>query len=237
MSNAHLNLFNRLDFAHIVHDFVRCDCCSKTLQGIRYKCLQCLNFDLCDTCVTRFPHMHSDYIALAYSGVHESIGCDGCGQAPIIGLRYQDRRHVNYDLCHPCFLALPEQSYDDWQVVPPLSLHIEKLFDAEKKRYFEGENLFVNLIISNLTLVNLDRLTLQCVGGSPPFAFEEASYQLDMRFGQIQVIRLGGVLARPGNYKVAFQFRSDLYQERIGELIELVFEIRAKSMLKRLIKW
>jgi hypothetical protein len=182
--------------------------------------------------------MHSDYIALAYSGVHESIGCDSCRQVPIIGLRYRDRRHVNYDLCHPCYLALPEQSYDDWQVVPPLSLHIEVLSDAKKKFLFKGEDLFVDIFISNLTLVNLDRLTLQCVGGTLPFAFEEASYQLDMSFGQIQVIRLGGVvLARPGTYKAALQLTSDLYQEQIGELIELIFVISAKSMWKRLAKW
>jgi hypothetical protein len=135
---------------------------------------------------------------------------------------------VNYDLCHSCYLAQAKLSHDEWQLVPPLGLHIEVLHNAKKKTYFTGEDLLIDLFISNLTLANLDRLTLQCVRGTPPFAFEEASYQLDMKFGQVRSIRIGGVvLARPGKYVAAFQFRSDQYQEPIAQLIEVGFVISA----------
>lgn len=38
----------------LIHEQVNCDgCCQSPLQGIRYKCVSCPNFDLCTNCMKR----------------------------------------------------------------------------------------------------------------------------------------------------------------------------------------
>lgn len=42
-----------------VHKGVRCDNCSKqSIQGKRYKCLECFDYDLCETCEAKNIHEH-----------------------------------------------------------------------------------------------------------------------------------------------------------------------------------
>ncbi|KAK0466362.1 uncharacterized protein EV420DRAFT_1261217 [Desarmillaria tabescens] len=36
----------------IIHHGVMCDCCSKQIEGIRHKCLDCSDYDLCTKCIT-----------------------------------------------------------------------------------------------------------------------------------------------------------------------------------------
>ena len=37
----------------VIHDNIKCDNCSDTVIGVRYKCLDCPDFDLCELCVGR----------------------------------------------------------------------------------------------------------------------------------------------------------------------------------------
>jgi hypothetical protein len=38
----------------------------------------------------------------AAPAVHDGIGCDGCGNQPVVGVRYQSSRFQNFDLCSRC---------------------------------------------------------------------------------------------------------------------------------------
>ena len=118
-SNKHLGIF--CDICR-VHDF----------ENYRYKCLTCEDYDLCSSCfeerrisrqhltghpVVRFHEPNTLFgreflqieINMAnfekeFGGVvHQSFGCDVCGQSPIRGLRFGCYVCKNYNLCLSCF--------------------------------------------------------------------------------------------------------------------------------------
>lgn len=40
------------------HPGINCDVCNKTIQGFRYKCLECDDFDLCQLCESDYHSGH-----------------------------------------------------------------------------------------------------------------------------------------------------------------------------------
>jgi len=44
----------------VVHKHVRCDGCGKfPIAGIRYKCIECADFDFCEECEAKIEHPHN----------------------------------------------------------------------------------------------------------------------------------------------------------------------------------
>ncbi|XP_018576502.1 uncharacterized protein LOC108915038 [Anoplophora glabripennis] len=110
----------------IVHKGIHCDGCnSRNIQGIRYKCNNCYDYDLCDLCYHRNKHhlSHSfkkidspDCVILINlpprltsrrnlkaGSVHEGVRCDACNLVNIHGFRYKCKNCYNYDLCDSCY--------------------------------------------------------------------------------------------------------------------------------------
>ncbi|GME97231.1 unnamed protein product [Ambrosiozyma monospora] len=56
------NLFKSSN-SDVVHDGILCDGCNQKIQGVRYKCLECYDFDLCEACefadVENLRHSHN----------------------------------------------------------------------------------------------------------------------------------------------------------------------------------
>lgn len=74
-----------------MHPGVRCQECGVVpIIGIRFKCLSCEVYDLCEVCMADSPHDHN-FIPMENSADHEGVTCDVCNQFPIIGLRYKCR--------------------------------------------------------------------------------------------------------------------------------------------------
>ncbi|XP_055332393.1 uncharacterized protein LOC129584283 isoform X2 [Paramacrobiotus metropolitanus] len=103
-----------------VHRQVTCDVCRSTpITGIRFKCLTCPDYDLCETCLAR-NHRQHDFFAIrkpraalsakcrmvyakfrANGSVgllepvrmemtsHPSVRCDVCDENPIVGMRFK----------------------------------------------------------------------------------------------------------------------------------------------------
>ncbi|KAI0066569.1 hypothetical protein BV25DRAFT_1849133 [Artomyces pyxidatus] len=42
----------------VVHENIICDSCEKTIEGVRHKCLDCPDYDLCSTCLQKPPSVH-----------------------------------------------------------------------------------------------------------------------------------------------------------------------------------
>lgn len=109
----------------IVHRGVQCDACYlHDIRGIRYKCNNCSNYDLCALCYHRnkhdLSHSFKRFILPSWLGVdlpprltsmgnfksgsvHEGVRCDGCSFIDIIGIRYKCKDCCNYDLCDSCY--------------------------------------------------------------------------------------------------------------------------------------
>jgi next-to-BRCA1 protein 1 len=115
-----------------VYPGVYCDVCEKNIVGIRYKCNECANYDLCETCEVKKDVHHPGHSFLkidkpamrlrcpAFGGprpwrhhgchqqqqpgqvVHYGVRCDNCSQFPIVGARFKCNTCADYDLCETC---------------------------------------------------------------------------------------------------------------------------------------
>ncbi|CAG8745143.1 39514_t:CDS:1 [Gigaspora margarita] len=95
------------------HHNAICDYCDSVIAGVRYKCINCPDFDLCNNCVALSPTQHPGHtfipihrageleIKPSSSVFHPGIICDACGKA-IRGVRYKCGNCVNFDLCGNC---------------------------------------------------------------------------------------------------------------------------------------
>nr|VWO94379.1 N/A [Ganoderma boninense] len=113
------------------HSNITCDGCQqKNIVGVRHKCLQCEDFDLCDMCVssanTRQEHDVSHvFFPIETPGEkeayyrareeakkpavvppaplnHVGIRCDGCDQYPLVGVRHRCLDCDDFDFCTSC---------------------------------------------------------------------------------------------------------------------------------------
>ncbi|KAI1311932.1 hypothetical protein EDD11_003250 [Mortierella claussenii] len=98
-----------------------CDLCLNRIIGVRHKCLQCPDYDLCQTCLplAHAHHKEHTFIPIAYPGQvevnvdqtsHFNVVCDGCNNG-IYGVRYKCGNCADYDLCGNCE-ALSEPIHD-----------------------------------------------------------------------------------------------------------------------------
>lgn len=94
------------------HHNISCNHCTLgPIVGIRYKCLICYDYDLCEACEGKnskgeiHPASHK-LLELREPVVkrarHKGVKCDGCGQDPLEGVRYKCNVCPGFDLCEKC---------------------------------------------------------------------------------------------------------------------------------------
>ena len=95
-----------------------CDVCSKTIKGLRHKCLNCPDWDSCSSCFAGIASTHPlhNFVTIEHPSklslkpvpqniiAHQSIVCDGCGMHPIVGPRYKctHAECPDVDFCQNC---------------------------------------------------------------------------------------------------------------------------------------
>ncbi|GBB99764.1 hypothetical protein RclHR1_03620013 [Rhizophagus clarus] len=96
-----------------LHYGVCCDCCNYTIRGMRWKCLSCENYDLCQVCRPKlYIHLHPDdheFRLIPHSETSDRapqysihfVRCDSCNNL-INGVRWKCTFCENYDLCQDC---------------------------------------------------------------------------------------------------------------------------------------
>lgn len=106
-----------------VHHGIVCDVCNTTIVGVRYKCLDCLDYDLCQGCMvdrsTSHPIHEFHKITTPGRVIVHTVGeprerkthnasCDMC-DSRIRGDRYKCTNCPDFDVCHSCFAIVPQQ--------------------------------------------------------------------------------------------------------------------------------
>ncbi|XP_073246845.1 zinc finger ZZ-type and EF-hand domain-containing protein 1-like isoform X1 [Porites lutea] len=78
---------------------ITCDGCDVTLTGRRYRCLNCMDVDLCNNCYMTGvkPDGHSE----SHDVIDMRYKCDGCDSF-IVGTRYHCTECDDFDLCFGC---------------------------------------------------------------------------------------------------------------------------------------
>lgn len=132
-----------------------CDCCSEVIVGVRWKCLNCPDWDACSACAKLIPNVHPDHSFVklhkptdyvvnaawdAKNDVHHPfIVCDGCNLT-IRGPRYKCMHPdcPDYDLCVKCEaapVAVHPESHPMLKTKTPLRINAKSSFDPIKNVY------------------------------------------------------------------------------------------------------
>ena len=117
----------------VIFDKINCNGCgSKSIEGIRYKCAICKNFDYCEKCFRENSEKHNHPFIKFYhqymklesikvvindndykekqeetkkengKPIHFNIICDGCNKGPSVGCRYKCAVCKDFDYCEEC---------------------------------------------------------------------------------------------------------------------------------------
>ncbi|KAF9086970.1 hypothetical protein BGX23_008430 [Mortierella sp. AD031] len=89
-----------------------CDICTVVIRGVRHKCFQCPDYDLCQECLplAKVHHRGHSFVPIAFPGEvlvnidytpHYGIVCDSC-EGDITGIRYKCGNCPDFDLCGNC---------------------------------------------------------------------------------------------------------------------------------------
>jgi len=89
------------------------------IVGKRFKCTVCYDFDYCENCKNTKEHSHEFKVVQPWvhpqipnepepaprsdgKFVHRYCKCDGCGEKPLVGIRYKCTVCPNFDFCEKC---------------------------------------------------------------------------------------------------------------------------------------
>ncbi|XP_059146557.1 zinc finger ZZ-type and EF-hand domain-containing protein 1-like isoform X2 [Physella acuta] len=141
-------------FSDVLDVEISCDGCGVTLPGRRYRCLQCMDMDLCTTCFSGGvePEDHRDN----HDIVHLVFKCNHC-QAFIVGTRIHCNQCDDFDLCLGCHvkkLFPPGHTVEhEFVSIPMVKLKTSQSSNSSLKAYIHQH---VWLLYTSLTLTLSD---------------------------------------------------------------------------------
>ncbi|KAJ3348211.1 hypothetical protein HDU83_001451 [Entophlyctis luteolus] len=113
--------FYKLTSFDEINKTVFCDGCKiRGIVGDRFKCLDCLDYDLCGLCAANkaaihpnhgFQMMRKEKVALLSRSfepekyIWAGVVCDGCETSNFVGRRYKCQDCPDFDFCETCFVS------------------------------------------------------------------------------------------------------------------------------------
>jgi hypothetical protein len=213
----------------IQHDKYRCDSCHEIpIKGLRFKCKSCADFDLCSKCVQFTKHPHSDFFIMNHSGIHNGISCRDCDENPIRSIRYRCMVCNNLDLCHRCYLNTMHVHY--LESILPYAINIEMYMNKYDLNYCLDDEYVMHLLVTNLSIQPISRLSLRKVSGNLPFEFNNVVFDLNLSVGERRIVTVKRMIKGvPGTYSGILQLFSELEREMIGDPIPVYLIVLNKA--------
>jgi hypothetical protein len=210
-------------FRGVQHPGTVCSACGEApIVGIRFKCKQCANFELCCKCRDIFRHPHTDFFILSVSGMHE-VGCDIC-KAQIGEIRYICRECGNMNMCHKC-ISFGLHEHIVLETVLPLVVTVD-VFPKKNLVYAVGEEAVVHILVCNMSVQPISNMALRRISGEVPFGYKITMFDATLNVGCKKTILLKGVIDKePGEYVATFRMYSETYQEWVGSNIVLSIKV------------
>lgn len=210
-------------FRAVEHIGSLCSGCGESpIIGIRFKCKECANFELCCKCRDTFFHQHSDFFILSVTGFHE-INCDVCNEC-VKEIRYICRECNSMNFCHSC-IATVSHVHSMLDVVLPLAVTID-VFPKKNLVYVVSEEVSVHILVCNMSVQPLSGLTLRIISGVIPFEYVPTLLNFTLNVGCKKTILLKGIISKdPGTYISTLRLFNEEYQEWVGTDIELSIRV------------
>ena len=172
----------------VEHYGISCDGCHRRLYGVRHKCIECPDFDLCEQCVssvsTRSLHQFGHhFFPIEFPWDHEAFrvasemvpktfhlaSCNACGQQ-IAGIRHRCLVCDDFDFCNEC-LGDPEKRFghDLSHSFFPITQQSERAaFDSIRVRMnaaSDGPVVHTNIVCDQCddTIIGVRHKCLDCV--------------------------------------------------------------------------
>ncbi len=98
-----------IDTVYTINNSICCNSCNEQINGQRYKCTKCFDYDLCEKCEKKGIHKEHLMIKVAKKNAQNKDllykgnlkYCFSCND-PIIGTKYKCNTCINHFLCEPC---------------------------------------------------------------------------------------------------------------------------------------
>ena len=150
----------------VIFEKINCYGCGiKSIEGVRYKCAVCKNFDYCEKCFKencekhnhpfiKFYHQYmplesikviineNDYPETKNENskpIHFGYKCDGCN-GPIIGCRYKCAICKNFDYCEECEKKLSEEHKHPFIKIYNPQMRFAKIECTFDEKSFDGKD-------------------------------------------------------------------------------------------------
>ena len=150
----------------VIFEKINCNGCGiKSIEGVRYKCAVCKNFDYCEKCFQencekhnhpfiKFYHQYmplesikviineNDYPETKNENskpIHFGYKCDGCN-GPIIGCRYKCAICKDFDYCEECEKKLSEEHKHPFIKIYNPQMRFAKIECTFDEKSFDGKD-------------------------------------------------------------------------------------------------
>lgn len=206
-------------------------CSAQPIIGMRLQCDTCMEFSVCERCVGLVSHEHSTWIEVPFEGMHENIGCDGCGQLPLQGIRYHCARCGNFDLCHPC-QRRSKHPHQAWKIISPIHITVD-LFQP-KTVLVPGELATLTLLLRNYSQMPINCVNFLVESGELPFHCHK-EFDFPLHPGDSgRVLLTGRVERAPGNYQATLKLLLPEYTELVEGQWTVNFTVKGSGVFQKL---